>query len=213
MPRSNVGPGGKYYARYIRQYTKKNRTVIALGGIFIIGVIIGCLLLRNAGGDALSLVEKMLGNQAAARRGYSLYENFLSALSSSMIFAGALFVCGFCAIAQPVIAAAPLIRGLGFGFCVSSLYSRYGSSAIGFVGVLLLPGMLFSTMGVLIGCKEALRLSGGILRAILTGASSEGGGSVRAYCLGFVLAAGFCVAGAIIEAALYFWFANSFVLG
>jgi len=216
MSRTNPNPGTRrrFYARYLAGYAKKNRVLLIFGALFTLGVFIGALLLRSAGEGSISLLESVVGGFIERRRASGLYENVVAAFSSSMLFAALLFVFGFCAIAQPLIVAAPFIRGLGFGFSAASLFAAYGASAIGFVGVLLLPGMVFSTVAILLCCRQALRLSGAFFASMARGgAQPMAPYSLRAYCLSFAAAALICLAGAFLEAILYFIFANSFILG
>jgi len=204
----------KNYARHIAHYTKKNNVLLALGALFVAGMILGAMMLRGAGYETVGLLERVVGGFIARRAQSGLYENVISAFGSSMLFVVAVFVSGFCAIAQPVIVLAPFIRGLGFGFSAASLYARYGASAAGIVGVLMLPGMLISTVAILICCKQALRLSGTFFTTMHRGADkSSEPFSLRAYCFSHIFAAGLCGLGAFLEAALYVAFANSFVLG
>ena len=204
----------RYYARYFAYYTQKNNTLILLGALFVAGMILGAMLLRGAGAETISLLERVVGGFIARRQQSGLSENFISAFASSMLFVAVLFVSGFCAIAQPLIVSAPLIRGLGFGFSAASLYARYGADAIGIVGVLILPGMLISTVAILICCKQALRLSGAFFFTMRPHAAKAGEPlPLRVYCLGYALAVGLCALGAFVEAALYVVFANSLILG
>jgi len=211
---ANIAAKRKHYARHIAHYTKKNNVLIALGALFIAGMILGAITLRGAGYETVGLLERVVGGFITRRAQSGLYENAISAFGSSMLFVGVVFVSGFCAIAQPVIVLAPFIRGLGFGFSAASLYVRYGASAAGIVGVLMLPGMLVSTVAILICCRQALRLSGTFFTAMRREAAKPGEPfSLRAYCFSHALAAGLCGLGAFLEAALYVAFANSFVLG
>jgi len=204
----------RYYARYIAHYTKKNNTLISLGGLFVAGMILGVMLLRGAGHDTLGLLERLVSGFIAGRTEAGLYENFISAFGSSILFVGAVFVAGFCAIAQPVILAVPFVRGLGFGFSAASLYLRYGAQATGMVGVLMLPGMLLSTLAILICCRQALRLSGSFFATMRPDADKTAQPlCLRTHCTVHAFALGLCALSALIEAALYLAFANSFVLG
>ena len=203
----------KYYARYVARYAGKNTSTLALGALFLAGMALGAMLLRGAGPETLRLLEQVVGGFIDRRTTAGMSENFASAFTASMLFVGAVFVLGFCAIAQPVIAAAPLVRGLGFGFSAAMLYMSYGTQAIGVVGVLMLPGMLLSTLAVIICCRQALRLSGTFFAHIRPGAGSTAEPiGLRAYCFSHLFAVGLCALGALAEAALYLAFANSLVL-
>lgn len=204
----------RYYARYLAHYTKKNYPVVLLGVLFVVGVILGTLLLRGAGQETVDLLYRLVGGFMESRQGNGLYENFLSAAGSSLLFMGILFICGFCAVAQPVIVLAPLIRGMGFGFSTGSLFARYGTSAIGFVGVLVLPGALISTVAILLCCRQSLRLSNTFLSSVRPMGRREGEPySLSGYLLSFTFGTVICLVGAFLEAVLYFLFANSLILG
>jgi hypothetical protein len=209
MPRIQSGTRLRYLARY----TKKNNVEIALGAIFVLGVVAGCFICAGAGDETLTFIEAMLDSMINSRRDGTLSENFSAAFSSSVIFAGILFFCGFCAIAQPVITAAPFIRGLGFGLTSATLYMNYGGPAIGYVSLFLMPGMLISTTALLVCASAALKLSGYFFGAMLLKPGGGEGYGVKGYCAKFALCAVICALAALLEAGLYIMFANSFVLG
>lgn len=212
MPRINTSPRRRHYARDLAHYTRRHRQILILGGLFVAGTVLGTLLLRSAGEETLTLLERLLGG-LMERRQLGLYDGFLSALSSSLLYVGLLFLLGFCAVGQPVIVAAPLVRGLGFGISAASLFARYGASATGFVGVLLLPGMLVSTVALLLCCRLALGLSCGLFAALRPGGKPAAEGSLlKGYLVGFGAAVLICGAGAFLEGVLCYLFANSFVL-
>lgn len=214
MIRTNIqqlrNKGGKYYSRYIAHYTKKNYGLLALGTLFVAGVLLGTLLLRTATGDTLNLLLQVVGNFVEKRREQSLLQNFISGMSSSLVFIAILFVCGFCAISQPVVVALPLFRGLGVGFSAASLYAAHGTQAMGFVGLLMLPGTLITTLAILICCRESLRLSSSFLATIGAGRQKEGY-SLRIYIARFLACGVLCVLSALMEAILYFGFAKYFL--
>ena len=204
----------RYYVRHIARYTQKNNLLIALGGLFVAGMALGVFMLGGAGDETISLFESLVGGVITRRAEANLSDNFIAAFGSSMLFVSAVFVMGFCAIAGPAIFAVPFVRGLGFGFSAALLYLRYGASAAGTVGILMLPGMLISTLAILLCCRQALGLSAGFLTALRdTEIKTAQHPSLRGYCLSFALLTGLCAISAFIEAALYLAFANSLVLG
>jgi hypothetical protein len=140
-----------------------------------------------------------------------LQVNFMSAILSAMMFVGALFICGFCAVAQPIIVALPFFRGLGVGFSLAALYAHYGSSALSFAAIYIVSTLLY-TAAMLVCCMEALRLSTGLFAAMRTGERSAFY-SVRRYLAKFAAAVVLTIFAAILEAILYSVFANYVVLG
>lgn len=210
---SHLQRGRKYYSRYIAHYTKRNYLLLVLGGLFITGVMLGTLMLRAAGAETTDLLLRMVNGFVESRREQSLLENFTSGLLSSMIFLGVLFVCGFCAISQPVVVALPLFRGLGVGFSVATLYATYGSQAIGFVSLLMLPGTVITTLAILVCCRESLRLSGSFFGSIGSGRQDREFYSMRIYLARYMACGLLCIFSAFLEAVLYFGFANYFIFG
>lgn len=214
MARTNAGAADRrrYYSRYIAHYTKKNSGLLALGALFLTGVVLGALLIRTASRETVELLLQMVGGFVDNRRGQTLLQNFLSGTVSSLVFLAIPFVCGFCAVAQPVVALLPLFRGLGVGFSTASLYAAHGTGAIGFVALLMLPDAVASMLALLVCCRESLRLSGSFFAAM--GSGDRPGREfypLRIYFARYFACAALCVASAFLQAALYFGFANFFV--
>lgn len=215
MIRTNSQPasGRKYYTRYIAHYTKRNYPLLALGALFVAGVLLGTLLIRSAGNDTLDLLLRMVNGFVEKRRDQSLLQNFLSALSSSMVFLAVLFVCGFCAISQPLVVALPLFRGLGVGFSVASLYVSHGTGVVGYVALLILPGTVLTTLAILICCRESLRLAGSFFSVMGGEHKAKEFYALRIYLARYFACGVLCVFSAFLEAVLYFGFAKTFVFG
>lgn len=215
MIRTNLRSGGRrgYYSRYIAHYTKKNYSLLALGALFIIGVLIGTLLIRTAGGETMELLLRMVNGFVENRREQSLLQNFLSGLSGSLLVLAVLFVGGFCAISQPLVVSLPLFRGLGVGFSVASLYAAHGTQAMGFVALLMLPGTVLTALAILICCRESLRLANSFFVCMGSTDKSRTFYSVRIYMARYLACGAICIFSAFLEAVLYFAFANLFIFG
>jgi len=204
---------GRHYARHIARYAKKNHTNFMLGILFLSGVVMGTLLVRSAGDDSVEMLMRIVGGFVENRRDFGLAGNFLSALPGVLGIAVLLFFLGFCAIAQPIIVLIPLFRGLGFGFSAASLYAHHGAAATGYVAVFLLPGVLLSTMVLILCCSEALRLSCGLLKLIRDGRKSGGEElPVKVYCARFFVLSLLCAIAVFIESVIFFAFSGSFLL-
>ena len=199
------------HTRSLAQYTKQNRGMLLLCTLFAAGVLCATLLLGSTDESIRAYLLRMIDGFAHQRLTQSLQTNFLSALMSAMMFVGMLFLCGFCAISQPVIIAMPFFRGLGVGFSVAALYSYYGIQAINFAVIYIICALL-STAAMLICCIEALKLSVGIFRVMRTGERSAFY-PVPHYLAKFAAAILLTVFAAVMEAILYSVFANYVVLG
>lgn len=214
MSRNAIQNGRRrYYARYFSHYTRKYYALLGLGAFFLLGVLAGSVLLGSADGETLTLLMRLVTGFVEKRRGQALIENFAGAATSSFLFVGALFLCGFSAVGHPAELLAPLFRGLGFGFSVSSLYNSYGTSATGFVALFLMPNMLISTIAILFCCRESLRLSTFFFSAMRPVKQDREAYSLRLYVARYFVAAVVCALSAFLEAFIYSLFANYFILG
>ena len=123
-----------------------------------------------------------------------------------------MFFCGFCAISQPLIALVPFFKGLGFGLSASTMLSIYGSSAMGYLIVLLLPGTILSTLVLLFCCKESLGLSCMFFQVINPLQMPSEGTSVGDYCVKYIIFTA-CLAGtSALESLLFQMFSSYFAL-
>lgn len=204
-------PRGKYLVRYLAHYSKKHRTMLLLGALLLFGVALGTAVVRSTGDETIELILRLIGGAAEKRRGAPFTQCLVKALWSSTGFCVAAFLCGFCAVARPAIAAIPFLRGLGFGFSAASLYVCYGASAAGFVSLFMLPGMVVSGVALLFCASEALQLSGCLWKLLMQHEATPY--PLRIYCARFIAASALCVLAAALEAACYTFFPNAFLLG
>ena len=212
MNRKNAPRRGRgYFAGYLKHYTKKNNVLLFLCALFLVGVLLGTLLLRSADADTWDILGKLTSGYLSSRKDATLLQNFWSALGPMLLFLVGVFLCGFSAVSQPLEVLVPLFRGLGYGISIASLYAGYGTSAIGYVALFMLPGMVFTTLALCFCCRESLRLSGSFFAAM--NGQDKGFYSLRAYLARYVTSAIVCVLAALLEAALYFVFAGFFSLG
>ncbi len=211
MIRTNlVGGRGAKYIRDLVRYMRKNYLLLALAAVFLSGVLLGTLVYRGAGQETLDMLSRLIDSYERLRGGQGPVINTVAMVSSSLLYLAVLLVFGFWAVAQPLIVAIPLFRGLGFGFSAASLYAEYGVGAAGFIAVYIFPDMLISSFAILLCCREALRLSGSFWRVMWGG---QGGYAVRIYLGRFIAAAVLCIIAAALASALHFAFANYIVLG
>jgi hypothetical protein len=202
--------GHRRYGRELARYARKNTLLLVLAGIFLLGVALGALAFRAAGGDTAASLARLLEIFKQNRAEQGLFTNAAAMLTASVAYLGFLLVCGFCAVSQPAILAAPAFRGLGFGFSAASLYAAHGLSAVSYIAVTILPDMLVSSLAILLCSREALRLSGSFWRMMWGG---QGNYPLRIYLGRFAACAVLCAISAVLAAVLNFAFANTVVLG
>ena len=200
-----------YYARRVAGYTKHNAALLVFAVLFLFGVLCATLAFGLLEPQPRQYITDIATDFANTRLTAQLQRNFVSAASSALLFPAVMLICGFCAVAQPIIAAAPFVRGLGVGFMLAALYAHYGASAVGF-GLLYIVSVLPVSAALMLCAVESLRLSAGIFSAMRTGERSAFY-PVRRYLAKYLAVAVLCLLSSAMEAILYEVFANYVVLG
>lgn len=171
--------------RLMLRYFHAYRQVFFYAALFLAGVLAGALFLKAASPETLSSLATLTGQFARRRSEQQFLSTLWSSFTSTTLMLATLFVCGFCAVAQPAIVLLPLFRGLGFGYQAGYIYAQCGLSGMGYVSLILLPNMMFSTLILIYGCMEAFTMSTAYYRA----AKQDSGKllNIRAYCGKFFL--------------------------
>lgn len=137
---------------------------IALAASTAAGVTAGVII--SLGIDEATLIE--LGG-VGQKLGLAAEGNwlgvFLGTFSGAAVMLCAVFLCGFCAIAQPFEIALAAFRGLGLGVCVRGIY--LGDSVFKSMAAFL-PFAALSTWVLIVAAREAFRLSMKYLRLSTT---------------------------------------------
>ncbi len=199
-----------YYKRYFLFFIRENWLIVLFGFLFIFGVWIGTAFIGGFNGETLEKLLVLLNGYISRREGQGMRQTFLSAFFSVFWPAALLFFCGFCAISQPLIALVPFFKGLGFGLSASTMLSIYGSSSMGYLIVLLLPGTILSTLVLLFCCKESLGLSYKFLQVITPPQMPNESPSVGNYCVKYIIFTACLVGVSAFESLLFQVFSGYF---
>jgi hypothetical protein len=84
---------------------------------------------------------------------------FTQALYSSVLTLFVLMLCGFCAVSQPLILAALLLRGFSIGAGISVTYIEHSTKGIFLTAILIVPFALMSSAVLVLAARESLRSS------------------------------------------------------
>lgn len=128
---------------------------IALAVSTAVGVTAGVILSINMDESSLVLLSGVEQKLTLAAEGNWL-NVFFSSFAGVAIILSAAFLCGFCAVAQPIELLLAAFRGLGLGVCVRGIYLN--SDVLRSMAVFL-PFAVLSTGILLLGIKEAFGLS------------------------------------------------------
>lgn len=128
---------------------------IALAVSTAVGVTAGVILSLNMDEPSLILLSGAEQKMTLAAEGNWL-NVFFSSFAGVAVILSAAFLCGFCAVAQPIELILAAFRGLGLGVCVRGIY--LGANVLLSMAAFL-PFAILSTGVLLLGIKEAFGLS------------------------------------------------------
>jgi len=201
----------RYYTRSIALYTKNNAALLMFALLFLFGLLCATLAFSILEPEPRKYITDITQNFVNIRLTAPLKYNFISAVLSALVFPLILFICGFCAIAQPLIALASFVRGLGTGFSLAALYAHYGTSAMGF-GILYVCTILPVSITIMLCSVESMKFS---IEALLAMRQRDKAAfyPLSRYIGKYMAFVVFCVLSAAMEAILYVVFANYVFLG
>ena len=190
----------------VRDKTDRVKTPILLycliASLIICGVIWGSIISGRVGVANESsfgiLLQQMLSKNAASKGFLNL---FLSSFFSSSMLLCISFVLGLCAVGSPGHIAIALFKGAGIGLSMSFIYAEYGIKGFAICALFILPSAIITSLAVMIACREGIRFSFLVARAVLpSGGLPHLFNELSAYCFKYVFCFALVLVAAIIEA-------------
>lgn len=143
----------------IHYYISRYGVYCFLSLFLLVGMIIGAVMARNADKNLLDSLDFIFATNFESRAEQSIMVTFAASMTSCFLFFIGEVLSGLSAwgiIGLPVII---LFRGMGVGLCSGYLYGNYGFKGIGFYLLVMLPGVLISTVALLAQGKESINFS------------------------------------------------------
>lgn len=144
----------------IRRCTFSVRSFIIRNGLFFMfctllfaGVIWGALNSRSADDELLKRLDLILQTNYSLRCKQGLISAFTASFASSVMLLAFCFLSGLSLFGALPALAVPVFKGYGYGLSAGFLYGAYGMKGIGYNLLVILPGMLFSSIIV---CSASL---------------------------------------------------------
>lgn len=143
----------------LKGFVSNNKTLVVLMCSLILGIIWGSFLLKNADASTKSYIDILFLNNFKPEIKSTPWMIFVSSISSTFIFIIMVFFMGLSAWGFVLIPFIPVLRGLCIGFCESYLYSSFGMKGLIFHLSVLFPGIILSSLAIILMSKEAMRIS------------------------------------------------------
>lgn len=165
--------------------------LLFLGGLFLGGAYCGRAMYRTIGEDTASALMLLLSGSAGESGPFLFFPSWAAVFATNLLFMAVLFLCGFCAVGQPLILLAPFFKGLGFGLvaaCNAAQFSPYSA----FFWLNFMPGAFLATALLLLCAKQSLLMSVAVFRAVFYPDSRQWHGIAPPYFMKYLLFAALC---------------------
>lgn len=167
---------------------KNNQKLIILTVIFICGLFLGAIAVKNTSDTLADRLQILIENFCLVRSQQSIFVNFLSMFGTECIFLLPAMIFGICVVGEPILWLLPLVKGMGIGIISAYLYSNHSLNGMLYFAVILLAPSVFSVAALLLGCKESILMTRDINRILFV--SNEHGGNtefLKLYILRYIV--------------------------
>ena len=143
----------------LQKFFATNKLFTALIFIFIAGIILAHLILRNSEKTFFSKASEILTCHMKLRAtGSSLYL-FIESICTNLIFIVSIFLMGLSAWGIVLVPPVIFLKGYCSGLFQNCIYSSYGTKGIFFLVLIVLPGFLISILATSLLAKESIKIS------------------------------------------------------
>ncbi len=190
-------------------FIEKNSFFILVIGILTGGVIIGVLVFCGLDSSSLNKLSFVSTEFVEERSDVDFlklfFESFLSLTAQLFV----VFILGFWAVSQPVELLIPLLKGLGLGASLAQIYAVSGAKGFLIVLLLIIPYTLVSVFALVIGIREAVRLSNIFARKAFFDTNTNGMKEITSlYCQKFGILEIIMLSASLIDCLCTFVFAK-----
>lgn len=153
-------------SRCVPTSNKRFKTLFPIMLLILLGVVIGTAVYIISNDSLSGSLSRLNTDFLDFRRNSSYMDVMLSSLFNSTVMLLILFLGGLCALAFPVILVVPVYKGLGLGCSVAQMYSSLGQRGVLYALLFILPSAVISCYAIMIGTREAYRMSAECFGAI-----------------------------------------------
>ncbi len=144
--------------------------------ILLAGMICGAIATRNSDEAILARLDFLFSSNFQME-GQTMIGIFAASFVSVFLFLLATLWMGMSLWGTVLIPVRPFFRGFGLGVSSGFLYASYGWQGVLFHTVVMLPGMVVSSVAILISAREGMRFSKDLIRASFSSGKKGRGAS------------------------------------
>lgn len=175
-----------------------SRLTTVLAVLFLAGVAYGAVLAADLDAETLKSMDSLTRGFLLGRAGESFGWIVLRSLGAGLMLLLGMFLCGFSAVGQPFSIAILLFRGIGLGLSLGYFYGNLEGQGILSAAGMLLPSGALAGYALILGCREALRMSGTFFRVMTSGAAMSRR-TFRVYGFKFLILTGMEIGAALLD--------------
>lgn len=166
---------------------KRFKTLFPIMLLILLGVLLGTVVYMVKSSALSSGLGALNTDYLSLRTSASYMSVMLTSLFNSTVLLLILFFSGLCAAAFPFVLLVPVYKGLGIGCSVAQLYMSSGREGIVYSLLLIVPSAVISCYAVMIGTREAYRMSVECFGAVFKNNIYTVGENARLYVVKFLV--------------------------
>lgn len=191
--------------------SSNDSAILFLMVLYLLGALIGTFLYCSPDIVSIENLSKFSGSLIDSRLGQTFLQTLVNSFSGAFLLLLCCFILGFGAIFQPVEIIIPIFRGLGMGVSLAGMYSQFGISGFGISLILIIPNGIISAIVLIIGVREAIRMSNSIGMVVFSQKSGFEPVDYRLYFTKFVILSAILVVSSLADSLLTFLFAGFWI--
>lgn len=143
----------------LRVYLHSYGLIITLTVTLFLGMTVGTLAARSADKEVLNGLDFLFSTNFESRGEQSVFSTFAASFTSYFFFFAAIFMCGLSAWGVVGIPLIIFLKGFGTGICAGYLYQTYSLKGVGFYLLVMLVGIITSSLAFIMQGRDSIRVS------------------------------------------------------
>lgn len=191
---------------------KDSWRITLLTALFVSGLIVGAAIVKSSDTVLMQQISAIIQSYIEKRATQSFLILFVNSIIPIILFLYLSFSSGLCAIGMPLIAAIPVIKGLGTGIIGAYLYSVCEIDGVCYCLLLYFPASIISTAILIFACNESFFMSTDLFTILKDKHYSAPENIFRLYITRYCILVAFTLLCSIFDAFLVSSFSGLFKL-
>jgi len=184
---------------------------IILFTLFLCGVILGILIIKNSSEEFCNYLNNNLSNYIATKNKSSFIMCFSGSIVLLLLFVFVNFLFGLCAVGTPLVWFVPLLFGILCGCSVSCLFDFYGLKGLFYCALVDLACYAITAATLVKCCCESTKMSLELFNCILGNKNFKNSYSFKEYVLNYLILCVPIIIGAVISTVCFKVFSSLFI--